>query len=121
MPQALEQYEAMLQLPGAEVQALVGKAHVLAVCGRVKEARECLDRLHVLARERYVSAYFFAEIHAGLGETEEAIRWLDRRRRRTRSPDDLAPGQSEVRPTARARGLPGNRPSHGPLELPTVQ
>ena len=46
--------------------------------GVMKEARECLDRLHALARERYVSAYFFAEIHAGLGENEEAIRWLDR-------------------------------------------
>ena len=30
-----------------------------------------------LARERYVSAYFLAEIHAGLGETDEAIRWLE--------------------------------------------
>lgn len=75
---ALEQFEAMLHLPGAEVQALVGKAHALAVCGRTKDARECLDRLRALARERYVSAYFFAEIHAGLDETEEAIRWLDR-------------------------------------------
>ena len=75
---ALEQFEAMLHLPGAEVQALVGKAHALAVCGRTKEARECMDRLLALAGERYVSAYFFAEIHAGLGEPEEAIRWLDR-------------------------------------------
>jgi hypothetical protein len=77
---ALEQFEAMLHLPGAEVQALVGKAHVLAVCGRTTEARECVDRLLALAGERYVSAYFFAEIHAGLGETEEALRWLDRAR-----------------------------------------
>ena len=75
---ALEQFEAMLHLPGAEVQALAGKAHVLAVTGCAKESRACVDRLHALARERYVSAYFFAEIHAGLGETEEAIRWLDR-------------------------------------------
>jgi tetratricopeptide (TPR) repeat protein len=77
---ALEQFETMLRSPAAEVQALVGKAHVLAVSGRAKEARECLDRLLALARERYVSAYFFAEIHAGLGEHDEAIRWLDRAR-----------------------------------------
>ena len=78
--QALDQYAAMLQLPGAEVQALVGKGNALAACGRVQEARECLDQLRVLARERYVSAYFFAEIHAGLGEAEEAIRWLEQAR-----------------------------------------
>jgi TolB-like protein/Flp pilus assembly protein TadD len=76
--EALEQFEAMLQLPGAEVHALAGKAHVLAVCGRNKEARECLDRLHALARERYVSAYFLAEIHAALGEMDEAVTWLER-------------------------------------------
>jgi tetratricopeptide (TPR) repeat protein len=75
--EALDQYETMLRLPGAEVQALVGKAQVLAVTGREKEARECLARLHALARERYVSAYFFGEIHAALGEAEAAIRWLD--------------------------------------------
>jgi TolB-like protein/Flp pilus assembly protein TadD len=76
--QALEQCEAMLQLPGAEVQALVGKGNAFAAWGRVKEARECLDRLRALAREHYVSAYFLAEIHAGLGEAEDAIQWLDR-------------------------------------------
>lgn len=74
---ALEQSEAILALPGAEVQALVGKAHVLAATGRVAEARECMDRLRALARERYVSAYFLAEIHAGLGEADEAIRLLE--------------------------------------------
>jgi TolB-like protein/Tfp pilus assembly protein PilF len=76
--EALQQFEAMLQIPAAEVQALVGKAQALAVCGRTHEARECLDRLHALARERYVSAYFFGEIHASLGEDDEAIRWLER-------------------------------------------
>jgi TolB-like protein/Flp pilus assembly protein TadD len=78
--EALEQFATMLRFPGADVQALAGSAHVLAVCGRVEEARECLSRLHALARERYVSAYFLAEIYAALSETEDALRWLDRAR-----------------------------------------
>ena len=78
LSEALEQFETILHFSGAEVQALAGKAHVLAVCGRAAEARDCLNRLLALARDRYVSAYFAAEIHAGLGETEEAIRWLER-------------------------------------------
>ena len=100
---ALEQFEAMLHLPGAEVQALVGKAHALAVCDRTKEARACLDRLRALARERYVSAYFFAEIHAGLGEVEEAIRWIDWGCEERAVPMISIQVNPEIRPTARAR------------------
>jgi TolB-like protein len=74
---ALSQFEAMFGIQGGEVLALVGKAHLLAVSGGRQEAREILLRLHALSREHYVSAYFFAEIHAGLGEADEALHWLD--------------------------------------------
>jgi len=75
--EASSQFDAMLGIEGGEVLALVGKAHLLAVSGRWQGAREILARLHVLSREHYVSAYFFAEIHAGLDEPDEALHWLD--------------------------------------------
>jgi TolB-like protein/thioredoxin-like negative regulator of GroEL len=75
---ALSQFDAMLGIHGGAAHALIGKAHLLAVTARQQEAREILSRLHALAREHYVSAYFFAEIHAGLGEPDEALRCLNR-------------------------------------------
>jgi TolB-like protein len=76
--EAADEFDAMLGIEGGEVLALVGKSHLLAVTDRKKSARQMLARLHVLALEHYISAYFFAEIHTALGEPEEALHWLDR-------------------------------------------
>lgn len=76
--EAADQFDVMLDIEGGEVLALVGKCHLLAVSDGRQAARELLARLHLLAPEHYISAYFFAEIHAGLDEPEEALRWLDR-------------------------------------------
>jgi serine/threonine-protein kinase len=54
----------------------LGEAYALA--GRAGEAREVLRKLHALARERYVSPYHFAYVHAGLGEQDEAMDWLEK-------------------------------------------
>jgi serine/threonine-protein kinase len=75
--EASSQFDAMLGMECGEILALVGKAHLLAVRGRRQAVRGLLKRLHTLSREHYVSAYFFAEIHAGLDDPDEALRWLD--------------------------------------------
>jgi len=54
----------------------LGTAYALA--GRRQEAQVELDRLLALARERYVSAYDIAAIHASLGNADQAFQWLDR-------------------------------------------
>ena len=53
-------------------------AHTLGAAGRTSEARQILDDLTELARQRYVAPYFFAGIHIGLGESENAIEYLQR-------------------------------------------
>ncbi len=56
--------------------AQLGQAYALA--GREESAREILQNLHALARERYVSPYHFAYVHTGLGERDAAMDWLER-------------------------------------------
>jgi serine/threonine protein kinase/tetratricopeptide (TPR) repeat protein len=58
----------------AEFRAGLGNACALA--GQVEQARRILAELKERRRERYVSAAPIAEVHAGLGETEEALSWL---------------------------------------------
>jgi TolB-like protein/tetratricopeptide (TPR) repeat protein len=73
---ALTQFVLLKDTPGAEVQGLVGTACGLALAGRGLEAQTCIDELLALSERRYVSAYFFAEIFASLGEVAQSIAWL---------------------------------------------
>jgi len=65
-------------MPRADVHGLVGKGHLLATTGRKREAHEILQRLLKMGQARYVSAYYIAEIHTGLGDHEEALSWLEK-------------------------------------------
>lgn len=75
--EALVQFSALGQLPGAELFQLVGMGHLLATLGRTGEAGQMLRQLLGMSRERYVSAYFIAEIYAGLGDKDHAFEWLE--------------------------------------------
>jgi serine/threonine-protein kinase len=52
--------------------------HAYAVAGRTAEARSVLDTLRRAATSRYVPAYWFALLHAGLGQRDSALRYLER-------------------------------------------
>jgi len=63
--------------PGATLfLAQLGQAHGLT--GDVEKARRILDQMHDLATREFVSPYHFAYVHAGLGEADAAIDWLER-------------------------------------------
>ena len=55
--------------------AWFGCLHGLA--GHESEAREALGRLRAIQQKHYVQPYDFAIVHAGLGEKDEAFRFLD--------------------------------------------
>ena len=77
--EAMEQYQRAIQLAGASMQgASAGLANALVVAGRTDEARATLAELSRRRAERYVSPWALASIHAGLGEREEALHWLER-------------------------------------------
>ena len=67
---------ASLSSEGTLFYAQLGEAYGLA--GKEEEARAVLRKMRALAQERYVSPYHFAYVHAGLGEKEEALDWLEK-------------------------------------------
>jgi hypothetical protein len=58
------------------VVAVLG--HVYGRAGRTAEARQALTHLRELSQHRHVTPYYWAVIHAGLGERDEAIAWLEK-------------------------------------------
>jgi tetratricopeptide (TPR) repeat protein len=60
----------------SEVEAELGYA--LAVAGRRAEARAVLEGLSQPSSGRYVSPYAVALVHAGLGDRDQALAWLDK-------------------------------------------
>ena len=68
----------------AEFRAGLGNACALA--SHRDRARLILDELKDRRRQRYVSAALIAEVHVGLGETDEALSWLAEAERE-RSPE----------------------------------
>jgi TolB-like protein/Tfp pilus assembly protein PilF len=58
--------------------AVAWLGYAYALMGKESEARAVLADLQDMAAERYVPSYSFALIHLGLGDTDEAFRWLER-------------------------------------------
>ena len=50
----------------------------LALSGDATGARKVLSELKELSRSRYVPALYFAAVHTGLGEKNEALMWLEK-------------------------------------------
>jgi TolB-like protein/Tfp pilus assembly protein PilF len=62
--------------PQPEVEAELG--HALAVAGRRAEAQAVLAGLRDASSGRYVPPYAVALVHAGLGDRDQALAWLDK-------------------------------------------
>jgi eukaryotic-like serine/threonine-protein kinase len=60
----------------ATFQAELGRAY--ALWGKEDDARSILEKLEKISEEKYVSAYSFAGVYAGLGDRERAMLWLER-------------------------------------------
>ncbi len=75
---ALEALNKAGRFSGGNSKAISLRGYLFAKLGRANEAREVLSTLEAIARERYVPPYATALVHAGLGESELALEWLDR-------------------------------------------
>lgn len=78
--EAFDQLQKTYEMPEnygrTMLRADVGHLH--AVWGKRTEAQQVLAELLKQSGQSYVSAYDIAVIYAGLGETEQALRWFDK-------------------------------------------
>ena len=75
--EAITEFQTGVKLSGSPLMlALLG--HAYAVAGKTAEAKQVLNDLQQLQDQRYVSPYTVAAIHAGLGDDEQAFKWLER-------------------------------------------
>jgi TolB-like protein/DNA-binding winged helix-turn-helix (wHTH) protein/Tfp pilus assembly protein PilF len=77
-PEAIAALRAALNSVGRNPQIEGELGHVLAVAGRRAEALAILEGLGDLSATRYVSPYSVALVHAGLGDRDQALAWLDK-------------------------------------------
>jgi serine/threonine-protein kinase len=76
--EAIAEYQKAVSLSGGAALMKAELASVYGTAGKRAEAEQILNELRALARQRHVSAYLFALIHAGLGETDQAFEALER-------------------------------------------
>jgi serine/threonine-protein kinase len=75
--EAIDAFQKAVTLSGGSVLMKAHLAHAMAVTGRAGEARQILDELKGVALKGYLPPYYFALIHTGLNDPEQAFRWLD--------------------------------------------
>jgi tetratricopeptide (TPR) repeat protein len=66
------------QFSGGNSKSIALRGYLLAKIGRAEEAREVLNTLEALSRERYVPPYAMALVSGALGQHNQALDWLDR-------------------------------------------
>jgi len=74
--EAIAEFQRGVKLSGSPLMlALLG--HAYAASGKAAEAKQVLNDLQQLQGTRYVSPYTVAAIHAGLGDQDQAFKWLE--------------------------------------------
>jgi TolB-like protein/tetratricopeptide (TPR) repeat protein len=76
----IEHLQRALEVSPGSPDKVGALGHAHAVFKRKANARKALEELHRLAGRRFVSAYDFAIICVGLGETSQAFTWFERAR-----------------------------------------
>jgi Tfp pilus assembly protein PilF len=76
--EAIAEFQRAVGLLEREPFALHGLGHAYAVSGKRSKAREVLEELHQVRKQRYVSASLIAVVYAGLGENDQAWEWFER-------------------------------------------
>jgi TolB-like protein/tetratricopeptide (TPR) repeat protein len=74
---AITEFQIAVILSDGSTRALAALGYAYAVSGRRQEALNVLEDLNKRSRERFVSPYAMAVVHAGLGDKDQAFEWLE--------------------------------------------
>lgn len=74
---AIEEFQRARKLDDTPM-ILAGLGYAYAMAGRRSAAQKVLDELKGLSKKCYVSPYSIAIVHAGRGEKDEALEWLEK-------------------------------------------
>jgi TolB-like protein len=77
-PEAIDWFKKGIVLSGHISHCRSALGHAYGVSGDKAHARQVLDELNALATHQYVPSYDIAIVYLGLGEKEEAYRWLEK-------------------------------------------
>jgi tetratricopeptide (TPR) repeat protein len=75
---AFEALQNAGRLSGGNSKVVALRGYLFAKLERTNEAREVLNTLEAISRERYVAPYALALVHAGLGQRNPALEQLER-------------------------------------------
>ncbi|MCI4347931.1 MAG: tetratricopeptide repeat protein, partial [Thermoplasmata archaeon] len=76
--EAISELRRAVELSGGSTISLAVLAHAYASAGNEPEARKILAELLERSRHQYLPSYWIALIYTGLGETDQAMAWLER-------------------------------------------
>ncbi len=76
--EAIAEARRATELSPTQTVSLAFGGYALAKSGKQSEAREVLDKLLKLSKERFVPPYHIAVLYNGLGDRDQALEWLER-------------------------------------------
>ncbi|MEP6818734.1 MAG: protein kinase [bacterium] len=76
--EAIDEINQAIRLSNGDIRATATLGHAYAVAGKRDEALKVLAELQRASEQRYVSPYFIALVHLGLGEDDQAFAWLQK-------------------------------------------
>jgi eukaryotic-like serine/threonine-protein kinase len=76
--EAIAEFQKTLSIFAGDTESIAALGHAYAASGRREEALAIIDRLTELGKQRYIPSSFNAQIHAALGQTDQAFEWLEK-------------------------------------------
>ena len=77
-PEAIAEFEEAARLSARRIEAVAALGHAYAVSGRREDAARLIEELKQWSEQGYDPLANIALVFAGLGENDEAMRWLEK-------------------------------------------